>query len=219
MMLGQFYLHSKKTYLQIEKSLDKQLDLLWIADLLRQSVHNAGFTPCLGIEHLQVIDTRKPKTPIKALRLDNGIQVARMREQFNDLIQTQGNQELIISKYPQFNSKRPLIIADCQHAEIHRIAALNSTQTNQFIRLQVPLLYSYGEAYVGEWIEEQWFIRKNKQGKDSLYYRTEQTDELSSQVQTLEVKPFFIYGRKVLELTLGMENQKSYHLTIAMRNL
>jgi Tfp pilus assembly protein PilW len=56
--LIQFYLTSKQHYLQTEKVLEAGFEVQWVMDLLSDSIRRAGFTPCLGLDHLTVVDHR-----------------------------------------------------------------------------------------------------------------------------------------------------------------
>ena len=64
-VLTQFYLSNKRHYIDTQKQLENHLDLQWVRELLSDSIRRAGFTPCVGIRQLRVIDSRNFKRNIK----------------------------------------------------------------------------------------------------------------------------------------------------------
>lgn len=62
--LTQFYIRSKPQYLKAQERLEINFDLLWIGDLLRDSIRKAGFTPCVSVEKLKTFDSRHAERKI-----------------------------------------------------------------------------------------------------------------------------------------------------------
>ncbi|OEH47914.1 hypothetical protein lpari_01102 [Legionella parisiensis] len=139
------YLGSKRQYLETEKILETHFDLRWVSDLLSDSIRRAGFTPCLGIDHLQVIDRRNHQNRIRALQTRNQpnqfIQINRMNEHFAKIIKIQGATKIVIQDPVIFHKKRPVLIADCKHAEVQELFEMERQNNNLLITLNRPLFF------------------------------------------------------------------------------
>lgn len=223
-MLIQFYLESKHQYLEIEKVLESGFDVQWVDDLLSDSIRRAGFTPCLGLDHLKVTDHRNYQNNIQALHIENTppqfIRVSRMNEHFAKLIKVEGPNTLLVQNPVSLNEKRPLLIADCTHAEIHVLASVNQQVNETRITLKKNLIHGYdASAYVGEFLEECWFIKKNVEGKNVFYYQLVKSEELTSLVHSLSAEKQFIQNKQFVEVTLGLEDDKTHKIMVAVRGL
>ncbi|AUH72531.1 PilW family protein [Legionella sainthelensi] len=221
-MLIQFYLESKHQYLEIEKVLEAGFDVQWVDDLLSDSIRRAGFTPCLGLDQLKVIDHRNYKNNIQALNVGNQpiqfIQVRRMKENFAKLIKVESPTTLLVQHVSSLNEKRPLLIADCNHAEIHELIGIKQQVNETRIILKKPLIHFYEtSAYVGEFLEERWFVKKNVKRQNALYYHWVQTEEVTSLVHSLSMEKQFNQNKQFLEVTLGLENDKTHKIIVAVR--
>lgn len=218
--LVQFYASSKKQYLKVQKELTEQFDLQWVSDLLGDSIRRAGFTPCLGIDQLKVLDSRNTGRLISAMTLETGVNQAihinRMSEYFTQVIKIRNPYEIIV---PQvfFKEQRPIIIADCEHAEIHHISTLDKLSSMYRINLSRPLKYPFASTtYVGEWLEEKWFIHVSE-GHKSLYYKQSHAEELSPLIHSLKVRSRRVHQKQWLEISLGFEQDREQQLMIAVR--
>lgn len=221
-ILTQFYLSTKRQYLEAQDVLSDHFDLQWVGDLLSDSVRRAGFTPCLGIDQLIAKDRRNASRGISGLKVENQprqlIQVNRMSEVFTPLVRVQGSTQLLVSHSGALNPKRPILIADCEHAEVHQILEVNSYDFGDLITLAKPLMYSYAAStYVGEWLEEQWFIQNTAQGDKALYYHLVQTEELTPLIHSLQIKDQRIHEKRLVEIFMGLEKDNTYRLVVAVR--
>ncbi|MCW8407883.1 prepilin cleavage protein [Legionella sp. PATHC035] len=221
-MLFQLYLGSKRQYIEIEKVLTTHFDLQWVSDLLSDSVRRAGFTPCLGIDRLHVIDRRAHPNKIQALRIGNRpvqfIQVNRMNEFFSKIIKIQGATRILVQNPVSFHKKRPVLIADCEHAEVQELVDIKQQTDSSLITLNKPLLFSYtGSTYIGEFLEEKWFIKKNAKGTDALYYQLVQTEEVTPLIHFLHPQIRRIKEKQFLELIMGLDENKTQELRVVVR--
>jgi hypothetical protein len=220
--LMQCYLNSKSQYLHAQKVLATRFDLQWVSDLLTDSVRRAGFTPCLGIDNLHAIDRRKGLQTVTSVQIENKprqfIQINRMNEWFVPIVRIINPTQILVPRTVEFNEKRPLLIADCEHAEIHQLASIESLPRNYRITLTKPMLFSYEPVvYCGEWLEEQWLIKKNARGKDALYYHGAQTEELTTHIHSLVVNSQWIHGKRLFEISLNLDEDKKQQLVVAVR--
>lgn len=216
------YVNTKLYYQGLQDELTQEFEIRWVSDLLSDSIRRAGFTPCLGIEQLKTIDSRSDKQLITALSVNNAypksIQVQRMTEHFGKVTQFLNKNELFISEKIEVNTNKPILIADCEHAEVHEIEKIDKSTHGQIITLTKPLFFSYPEtAYLGEWLEERWQIKINSLGKPALYYHLAHTDELSSFVQSLDVTVSRIQDKHLVKVNLGLERDKLLNLMVIVR--
>lgn len=218
-ILMQFYLSTKHQYVEAQEILSRNLDLRWTADLISDSIRRAGFTPCLNIDRLFSSDQRKNGAIIHALIIKNkpeqSIQIHRMHERFAQVEKIHRRTQIRVSDKVVFNEKRPLLIADCEHAEVQKIFSIEYYEGSQLITLDTPLQFSYGTSvYIGEFVEEQWFIKEKK-----LHYRSIHTEELTPLIHSLSAHEHRVHGRQFIEINLGLAEEKVRKLKVAVRGL
>lgn len=218
--LVQLYLVYKKQYQDTQHILAAQYDLLWLSDLLSDSIRRAGFTPCLGIEQLETIDRRSAASKLVSFKFTtaptSSLQINRMSEAFNQVVDFQNAKQLISTADSPLKLQSPILIADCEHAEVQEIAQIEKHANSYHIILSKPLQFHYtNPVYVGEWLEESWFIKKHKD-KKSLYYKLFQTEELSTVVHSLEFKSYRTNNKQLVELLMGLDGS-SHKLLVTVR--
>ncbi|MBI2786290.1 MAG: prepilin cleavage protein [Legionella longbeachae] len=221
-LLIQLYLNSKNQYIAAEKILSVGFDLQWVSDLMSDSFRRAGFTPCLGIDQLLVVDRRSNLEPIHALQIENQphqlIQVNRMNEHFTKIIKIESATEILVENPVVLQRKRPIMIADCAHAEVHSLFSVARQANGSLITLDKPLYFSYDKsAYLGEYLAERWFIRKNAKGNNTLHYQSIQTEEVSPLIHSLHIKNQRVHNKQFLEIMLGLDEGKTQKLMVAVR--
>ena len=220
--LIQLYLSSKHQYVATQALLEQQFDLIWVTDLLSDSIRRAGFTPCLGINQLKTLDTRNAVNILSAVKILNSptqsLQINRMNEVFSTVINIEGLTKIRVGKTVAFKEQRPVLIADCDHAEVHQILTIDKLKQGYLLHLTKPLMFSYpGTTYVGEWLEEKWFIKKNAKGESSLYYHLAQTEELTTFIHSLTIKLQKISKKQLVEVVMGLEDENTQKLIVAVR--
>lgn len=221
-LLIQYYLGSKRQYLEAEKILEKSFELQWISDLLSDGIRRAGFTPCVNIEQLQVIDHRGGQENIHALKIENqpyqALQINRMHEEFAKITKIVSPRQILVQNSVVFHKKRPILIADCEHAEVHELFSVEQQEKALLLQLNKPLVFSYSaSAYVGAFLEERWLIRKNATGDDTLHYHLIQTEEITSLIHSLHIDEQLAYKKQLLKVVLGLDEQKTYQFMVAVR--
>lgn len=209
-LLTQFYLNSKHLYIEAEEVLAENFDLQWANDLLSDSIRRAGFTPCLGIDQLNL---KQNGVVVRGLTIENEprplIQVNRMSEHFVSLVSVANSTQLVVSPGVSFHEKRSVMIADCEHAEVHNISSVEGS----VIHVEKPLQFKYSKsAYVGEFIKEQWFIKNN-----ALYYKLNQAEEVTSLIHSLSMHNQREHGKPFIEVIMSLADGKTRKLLIAVR--
>lgn len=221
-VLTQCYITNKRQYLEIEKRLEQNFDVQWASELLSDSIRRAGFTPCVSMDLLTSIDRRKEERGIKSIRIDNqlgqSIQINRMNDAFFELQEIQNPSQIFVPNTTSFHNNRPVLIADCEHAEVHDVLNIEKLAKGQLILLNKPLLYSYTTPiYIGEWLEEKWFVKNNKQGQPALFYKLMQTEELAPQIQALHISQKQRQHKQLIQIVMELDKGKTQQLMIAVR--
>lgn len=211
------YLQHKRQFTYAQQRLDSELDLQWIHHLLAQSIKQAGFTPCIGVSHLKTFDWRTQNVLLPWIVGFQSIELNHMSNQFTQLKDIKGTNQLILANSALLKDKKTVLIADCKHAELLNISQVDLK--NNKIILATPLRFNYpSSAYLGVWMEERWSIKMNTRGKAALYYTLGHHEELSSLVQSLNtvIKP--IQRKLIMQITLGLQNGNDHQLSLWLRN-
>lgn len=221
-LLMQLYVANKRQYSVMQKKLESGFDVQWISDLLSDSIRRAGFTPCLGIDHLKVVNRSTLIQPVRGLETgvmpQPFIAVKRMSEHFSTLLAIPDQRHLLITSAHHLQKQQLIILADCTHAEIHRLIKIEHTEQGTLLTLDSDLFFNYPElSYVGAWLDERWFIQKNSRGLLSLYYRLTRSEELSPLIHSIQVQQKSIHHRHALDIALGLDKGQEQHLFVMVR--
>ena len=209
------YLRVKQNYRYTSNALEDAVDLLQVTDLLRDSIKRAGFSPCLGIEQLI---TGSPK--LLAFSINTGpssvLKINRMSEYYDSVLNVISPTELLLTKSQSLNRHHPVLIADCYHAEVQYLSRINHANNAQYVTLNTPLLFNYQmPIYIGEWIQETFFIRTISPHKTALFYKNIHTDELTNVVHSMTITPSAQPG--FLQIKLGLSNGQEMTLETSVR--
>ena len=214
--LFQVYWVIKRDYTATQKILDKQFDILWVTELLADSIRRSGFTPCMGIEHLIT------KESIPTLSYSNSLQSItshRMGEDCVKVLQILSPSRILVPKSAAFDEDQKLLVADCYHAEIHTLYQIHSFPYGKVLTLTTPLIFNYPDTiYAGEWIEETWFIKNNAKQIPTLFYKHKQTEELTPWIQGVHTKEHRIKNKRLLEVQLDSPHMPLSPLYTAVLN-
>lgn len=219
LLLVQHYLNIKKQYRHIQTALDKNLELQLVTDLLRNSMREAGFTPCSNINHLITVEPIQGLKALAAIKLEeSSLQISRMSERFDNVLQVITPSSLLITSQYMLQAKQEILIADCYHAEVQTISEVIKQPSGQLIMLTRPLAFTYHlPIYAGEWLEEFFFIRTNSHHKNTLFYKRSHAEELTTFVQSLSVQTENNKGKTLVKVTLGLDKPQSLELETMVR--
>jgi hypothetical protein len=222
-VLIQTYLTSKHQFLALHDDLERHFDIQWVQDLLTDSIRRAGFTPCLRIDQLELIN--RGTLPGTTLSLEisvapqHSFTVHRMSEQFAELLSAAHPQNIVISSDITLRAHQSILIADCEHAEVHEVVHIKKSAEGFIVTLAKPLYFTYPSlTYVGRWIEEQWSIKKNNAGKNALYYKHIHSEELTSLIHSMNIKKTRVQNKNKVEITLGFGNKHTRQLSVFVRS-
>ena len=216
------YLIAKKQYHHLQTNLEQRIDLQLVSEFMRESIRNAGFTPCLSIDSLVSVDLRDKPKPLVAIDLsaDHHEQfgINRMSGQFDSLLEIENPMQLFITATEPLYPNESILIADCYHAEVQALREVVHLSHNQRIRLSKPLAFRYQEPiYVGPWLEERYFIRRDKVGRPSLFFKAQRAEELTSAVHSLSVQLTQYHGHSLVKIRLGLNNGPAMVLETRIR--
>ena len=211
------YLGVKQHYLRAEHWLESALDVQLVSDLLRDTTRQAGFTPCLGVDHLMTMDTRNRSEGLISIEMhtdgDSGFQINHMSAHYGLLLTQLSQTSWTATPDMSILKHSPVIIADCYHAEVHTIERIRSENGYSEIKLDQAMEYAYvPPIYIGEWLEERFFMRKR-----TLFYQLEHVDALSSVVNDWSVSLTTRYEKRLLHVVLALEDNPSIQLDTMLR--
>ena len=212
------YLNSKEHYHHMQIKLDQSIELQLVSDLIRDSSRRAGFTPCLGIEHLTTEDQRNNHKRLFATEIDQAggasVKMNRMSEYFDTVLQVIGQNELLTTKNQVVHRDQSILIADCYHAEVQKIGRIKHSADDQMITLTQPLAFSYyPPIYMGAWLEETYSIRK----QGTLFYHFQHAEELTTAVHNLSAYAEQHQGGTLLRVILGLAKGHQLELSTMVR--
>jgi hypothetical protein len=216
------YLVTKKQYTTIQKKLECDIDLQLVTDLIRESVRQAGFTPCLSLDHLVTRDQREKHKPLVAV--DFGLspkpwlRLSRMSPRFDMVLDVVTSTQLLATSNQPLHRDQSIMIADCYHGEVHNIIGIEPTPQGQSITLSKPLAFEYHQPiYIADWLEERYFIRSGHTGESTLFYQYQHAEELTAAIHTFSTRVVNIKEHRVLQLILGMDNAPAIKIETMIR--
>lgn len=189
------YISIKQHYSRLQSSVDDAMELQWAGDIIRDSIRQAGFTPCLNVEHLITEN-------LAAIEVDVDLKINRMSSRFNMVLNNSNPSRILLTSTTLLHDDRSVLIADCYHAEVGRVLEVKHSSNGQMVVLANPLIFVYQPpVYVGEWVQERFFIRQSK----GLFYQRDHTDELTPLVKNMLVKQTKNLVKVILVLKNGMD--------------
>lgn len=187
----------------LNSRLEQSLDLQLVSELLRNTIRNAGYTPCGNIDSLQKItNVNLPAITIS----NNTIAITHMSGNYSEFKHFPIFLE-ILAKIKSIKSKR-LLITDCYHVDIFEKNSSENIIQNKLGFLEK--IYS-PPIYVGEYIQEKFGVTEG----GSLYYKLNHAEKLADYVQTLNAS---ILDNNYLQLKLTLVNGMHYQLLTRIRS-
>lgn len=216
------YLATKKQYSDIQKKLERSVDLQLVINLMRENTRQAGFTPCLRIDHLVTRDQRTKSQSLVAI--DYGLnprpwlRFSRMSEHFETVFDVINSNQLLTSNIKTLHHNQSVLIADCYHAEIQKISKTESAFNDQVLTLNKPLAFQYRQPiYVGEWLEETYFIRLGHGGENSLFYQYHHPEELTTAVHNFSAHVIKDKEHTFLHIILDLKKAPAIEIETMVR--
>jgi type II secretory pathway component PulJ len=216
------YLSAKKQYTDIQKKLERSIDLQLVTDLMRDSIRRAGFTPCLSINHLITLDQRSEPKHLVAVELGSDttpwLRISRMNEHFDTVLKITSQTRLSTTNTHLLHHDQSILITDCYHAEVQKVGEATHTIGNQNITFIKPLAFAYHEPiFVGEWLEETYSIRIGSDGKKALFYQHQHAEELTTAVHTMAARLNSNQRSMLLQIILGLDKEHALELETMVR--
>ena len=218
-LLLQHYLQIKQETAVTRENLQQIARMQTVLPLLENRGHQAGFTPCLPIDHLRNVDHRNGQS-LKAIIIENTpffkITFQHMAH-FVPVAAPMAENQWTLVEHWRPKSQVPIMIADCQHAEV-----LDKYQIQgQTVRFLQKLKYHYQPPiFVGEWQRESFWLQRNLQGKSALFYQAYQhAEELWTGVANMQGFIETQRGRVLLHITLGFDQDPALTYLIRLYHL
>jgi type II secretory pathway component PulJ len=204
-VLTQQYLSIKQQNIQLQKTIADQAELQWVGDLIRSSIRNAGFTPCGNIDHLISVDQTGKNPHLSSIDIQpQQLSIRRMSDHVIEGHRQLNANTLLMQAKPKLNKQDLILIADCFHAEIHSVKDHIVYANEQKVILDNALAFEYQNPfYVGEWIQESYFIRPTSLGKQGLFYRRQHSEELTPLVTSISISEHPTSKRTLVEVILN----------------
>lgn len=209
----QQYLASKRQYMHVQTLLEQAFELHLVTDLIRDSLRRGGFTPCMGINSLTTLDGRNGETQLRAIKVKEGeeddLYINRMSEHFMTVALQISPSKFLLRSKESLERVQTVLVADCYHAEVQQVSRIQKTTAGVLLQLSKPLAFNYtAPIYVGEWIEEAFYIQKNRQGHAALFYQLKHAEELSSSINKMSIDLKSNQGKTLVQVKLGLEQAK-----------
>lgn len=215
-ILMQQYLQVKQQYGYTNAALDEAIEVQLAIDFIRDRIRHAGFTPCRGLSHLIVSDTRLKKVDMTAWRfLANDLICRRMDGFFSQAFVSKPHaMKIKLSKPLKLTIGQSVMIADCVHAEIQTIENIDVIGGHQYLTLRKPLFFEYSSPfYLGLWIEEHFWIKPNSRHESSLMYQKEHADVLTPYIQRIEAS----HSEGMIHLKCELKQHKVVNIDVRLR--
>ena len=202
------YMSAKRQYLLVQSAIEENNALLEVITHIREGVRKAGFTPCLTLAHLEVLDRRNESHKIFPFKIDGpSLEINRMSDYFETVIEQNNASTRLVTRTRPINLGNPVIIADCRHAEVLNITKVQRAREGQMISFAKSLIFTYhSPVYVGEWLEERFFMKTAHSGKNVLMYHNHHTDVLTDSIQSLFIEAKTVSYHTVLRVRLGQSH-------------
>lgn len=189
-LLTRHFFHVKQVYRHHQSALEEANERAFIANLMRNKIQMAGFTPCGNVSNLNTSADNSLQPPLKGLVIKpNSLQINRMSEPIGLVNRLLTRHLLEVSGAFKIKSGDRVMVSDCLHAELHQVDYTVHRQNQQLIGLQQALHYEYQlPAYIAPWVSERFYTKPNQTNRASLFYKAQHADELSANVDAIEVQ-------------------------------
>ncbi len=207
------YISTKQHVHKLQMNLDDDMELMVVTDVMRDSIQQAGFTPCSNIDYL-IHDK-----DLVAIHIGEGLrptlQINRMGPQYEPISQMIDATHVMTASNAVVHTKHPVLIADCYHAEVHHVKTITLMQDGQRLSFEEPIVYQYQPpVFIGDWISERFYIRAG----GGLFYERFHRDELTPLVQTMQLDGDARSGKPFLRVTLGLTSSRVFDFQTRVRS-
>lgn len=212
MHIAQYSTH--KNYQVISLGYDKAM----LSDLLRESIQQAGFTPCRTLTYLS--HTQRLQT-IKLERTQQPkLHISRMEDNYASILEILSPTHLRITNSSSFLRQDHVLIADCAHAEKNQIIGMRHFSHYTDIHLQNPLQFDYlSPTFIGKWRTETFSLSDDQQGNQTFYYQVNDAhpEVLSKNISAWQIKTSLIPPSQIITILFTMRDNLSWDLQSIIR--
>jgi hypothetical protein len=214
------YLTAKSQYEHVNTLRVQAMELNTVENLLRESIRSAGFSPCLGFNRLNSMENLSKKLTGVEVNLGKhqALRVSRMSEIY-EVVAEIAREEVLINGSRDYKKGDFIVIADCYHAEIRQIAFVSHRHARALIGLKKPLEFDYiAPVYLGEWVREEFYVKKNTDGENALFYDRGHPEELTHAVRKFSAQILINQEQSLVQVQLGLLHNQYMTLETKVRS-
>ena len=181
-------------------------------DLLNSELHQAGYIGCQSLNKANPVISHVPETITLENRIvgyQNGVSVRHRSERSVQLLKKMHDYSHMYVSYDiKFHSNELLMISDCQHAEIFKLAKVTSTGHGQQLTLVTPLTFLFDKtAEVGRLEINKFYLDKPKHPNEQTYAIFlenihHEKFELIDKIQQMKLNYLVLQKDQLIELTV-----------------
>lgn len=210
--------HEYSTQLLMQ-AFDKQL----AQEVIQHSIRQAGFTPCLRLDDLTTYDERYQQA-IPALTIQRhpipSLAIHRMGNYY-PVLAVRGENKIVVPLTTSLVKGQLVFIADCYHGEVQTISHLHRLPQALEVTLTQPLHFSYeGECYLGEWVEESFYLKRMNSQAFALFYQSHhRADKLVTSLADMYIKKTLSpRHRPLISVHLQFSDRSTLEFTTLVRS-
>lgn len=214
------FLSVKAHYTHVHRLIEEDIELQLVIELISDSIRRAGFTPCSNLNHLKTANRCKNDEPLNAFEVidqsKNELHLKRMSENFMQIDSFMESNVLLVHG-SGFSKGERVLIADCFHAEVLEITDVKKSREQYLLTLNQPVRFAYeNPVYIGQWLEESYYIRQNK-NRPSLFYKLNHSEELTQCVKSVSFQVNEVKN-PVIEVLLKLNNDSTKRIKAMVRS-
>ena len=158
----------------------KQFEQSLLAELIRDTIHQAGFLPCGSQSSFDIWDASQSQwIHQKALVLKPDSLTTRYLDAQYHSFKTNADGQFIISDRTGLDTKHMVLLTNCFYSELNRIRTFHSLAKNHAIKFAFPSRFVIdGDSYIGRWHNEQLLYKQS-----FLYFGDKKKERVTSDVR------------------------------------
>lgn len=213
---------TKKQEMMTTDVLAKAYDLNMISELMKNSIRQAGYTPCAVIEKLDHRDHVHADERLRAFTLNpeghDALTVNSMTQPIARVEALVSQSEIRIQGRHHFSPDDLVMIADCFHAEVVRLKTVKFAWGESFLTLNTALSFSYTNPfYVGIWESQHFFMKKNAEGLRRLYFQQKHAEVLSEWIDGMTVSQVMLKKARLIQIIFQLPDAERWTMQVRVR--
>ena len=181
----------------LEKRLLQSLDLQLVSELIRNSLREAGFTPCGNLDKLEKVGD----SDLETIQIStNAIEITRMGSDYHEFSSINDAMQFL----DKFSPNKKYLLTDCYHVALFE----NDFKDKGFEYIQNNYV---SPIYVGEFIHEKYWIKE----LNSLYYKFKHSERVTDNIKGILAN---LLDDDYVQVKLILMNDSVYELLVRIRS-